>query len=88
MQEIIGGNMNAAQIKRVVNRLNTEFEFRKNAIRDQVGAAGQSMTNIGNTQGTRPVDVAPTPIPKGQTKVINGVTYINLTGQPDGWHVQ
>lgn len=88
MQEIIGGNMNAAQIKRVVNRLNTEFEFRKNAIRDQVGAAGQSMTNIGNTQGARPVDIATTPIPKGQTKVIGGVTYINLTGQPDGWHKQ
>jgi hypothetical protein len=88
MQEIVGGNMNAAQIKRVVNRLNTEFEFRKNAIRDQVGAAGQSMTNIGNAQSSRPVDIATTPTPKGQTKVINGVTYINLTGQPDGWHKQ
>jgi hypothetical protein len=24
----------------------------------------------------------------GTTKVINGTTYINLTGQPDGWHQQ
>jgi hypothetical protein len=88
MQEIIGGNMSAAQIKRVVNRLNTEFEFRKNAIKQQVGVAGQSMTNIGNTQSPQPLGPPATPIPKGQTKVINGVTYINLTGQPDGWHVQ
>lgn len=88
MQEIIGGNMNAAQIKRVVNRLNTEFEFRKNAIKQQVGVAGQSMTNIGNAQSPQPLDLPSTPIPKGQTKVINGKTYINLTGQPDGWHEQ
>lgn len=88
MQEIIGGNMSASQIKRVVNRLNTEFEFRKNAIKQQVGVAGQSMTNIGNIQSPQPLGPPATPTPKGQTKTINGVTYINLTGQPDGWHVQ
>lgn len=88
MQEVINGNMNAAQIKRIVNRLNTEFEFRKNAIKSQVGVAGQSMTDAGSGGSGAPRDIEVTPITKGKTKVINGVTYVNLTGQPDGWHVQ
>lgn len=87
LQEVISGNMSAGQLKRVINRLNTEFEFRANAIRGQIGNAGQGMTNLG-TGGNGLPAIAPTPIPKGQTKVINGVTYINLTGQPNGWHVQ
>lgn len=88
LQEVVNGNMSAPQLKRVVNRLNTEFDFRKNAIKDQIGIAGQSMTNIGNTQSPRPLDTQKTPVPVGKTKVINGKTYINLTGQPDGWHEQ
>ena len=87
LQEVISGNMSAGQLKRVINRLNTEFEFRANAIRGQIGNAGQGMTNLGAGGNGLPA-IPATPITKGQTKVINGVTYINLTGLPDGWHVQ
>jgi hypothetical protein len=88
MQDIIKGDMSAAQLKRVINRLNTEFDFRKNAIKDQIGIAGGAMSDAGGGGPGTPRDTAPTPITKGQTKVINGKTYINLTGQPNGWHEQ
>lgn len=87
LQEVISGNMSAVQLKRVINRLNTEFEFRANAIRGQIGNAGQGMTNLG-TGGNGLPTIPSTPIVKGQTKVIGGKTYINLTGLPDGWHEQ
>jgi len=44
VQEMAAGNMSAKQAKRIINRMFTEMEFRRNSISERIKQAGTNMT--------------------------------------------
>lgn len=79
IKKIISGDVGAAAGKRIINRLYTEMDIRKAGIDSQIERSGKGIS-VDKPAAT------PTAVTPQQTKVLNGKTYVNLTGKPDGWH--
>jgi hypothetical protein len=67
--------------------------FYNDATRKKIASGGLNSSPAAQIPIATASDIAHPPASKpafspGATKVINGTTYINLTGQPDGWHQQ